>query len=238
MIGIKRYIVLHRVNMGTVARRPEDNREVAMILSGINHLAFITDDMEKTIRFYRDLLGMELVAGIGHSDYRHYFFRCGNTQVAFFEYPGASPMVRKPHGAPTKLPLGFDHVSFTVDSRIDLFALKDRLEAAGFEVSDAVDHGIIWSIYFYDPNEIPLEISWDFLELVKVPAMDEVAPMAIVAEGAGPQPGIWPEVTNPTPPERMTAHDGNGRTMRETFLREGLARESEEWKAMQAAAAE
>ena len=209
-----------------------------MILSGINHLAFITDDMEKTIRFYRDLLGMELVAGIGHSDYRHYFFRCGNTQVAFFEYPGASPMVRKPHGAPTKLPLGFDHVSFTVASRTDLFALKDRLEAAGFEVSDAVDHGIIWSIYFYDPNEIPLEVSWDFLELVKVPAMDEVAPMAIVAEGAGPQPGVWPEVTNPTPPERMTAHDGNGRSMRETFLREGLARESEEWKAMNAEAAE
>ena len=35
-------------------------------LTGINHLAFITDDMVKTIRFYRDLLGMELTAGIGH----------------------------------------------------------------------------------------------------------------------------------------------------------------------------
>ena len=203
-----------------------------MILSGINHLAFITDDMEKTIRFYRDLLGMELVAGIGHSDYRHYFFRCGNTQVAFFEYPGASPMERKPHGAPTKLPLGFDHVSFTVDSRIDLFALKDRLEAAGFEVSDAVDHGIIWSIYFYDPNEIPLEVSWDFLELVKVPAMDEVAPMAIVAEGAGPQPGVWPEVTNPTPVERMTAWPGNAYTMRETLIAAGQGRNTEAYEAI------
>ena len=203
-----------------------------MILSGINHLAFITRDMEMTIRFYRDLLGMELVAGIGHPNYRHYFFRCGNTQVAFFEYPGASDMERKPHGAPTRAPLGFDHVSFTVDSRAALFGVKDQLEAAGFEVSGAVDHGTIWSIYFYDPNQIPLEVSWDCLELVKVPAMDEVSPMAIVAEGAGPQPGIWPDVTNPTPPERMTADDGNGRSMRDTFLREGTAVETEEWKAL------
>ena len=35
-----------------------------MSFTGINHLAFITNDMEKTIRFYRDLLGMELVCGI------------------------------------------------------------------------------------------------------------------------------------------------------------------------------
>lgn len=206
-----------------------------MQLTGINHLAFITGDMVQTIRFYRDLLGMELVAGIGHPGFRHYFFRCGSAQVAFFEYAEAKPMELKSHGSPTSLPLGFDHVSFTVASRADLFDLKDRISAAGFEVSDAVDHGIIWSIYFHDPNNIPLEVSWDMIELVKTPAMDEVAPLEIVAEGSGPQPGIWPEVTNPTPPERMTAHDGNGRTMRETFLRDGTAIETEEWKSLMTA---
>ena len=206
-----------------------------MHLTGINHLAFITGDMVTTIRFYRDLLGMELVAGIGHPGYRHYFFRCGNSQVAFFEYADAAPMERKSHGTPTRLPLGFDHVSFSVASRADLFALKDKVEAAGFEVSDAVDHGIIWSIYFHDPNNLPLEVSWDMLELVKTPAMDEVDPLDIVAEGAGPQPGVWPEVTNPTAPEHMIAHDGNGHTMRETFLAHGLAVETDEWKALKAA---
>ncbi len=207
-----------------------------MFLSGINHLAFITEDMEKTIRFYRDLLGMELVAGIGHPDYRHYFFRCGNTQVAFFEYPGASPMVRKPHGAPTREPLGFDHVSFTVASRDDLFALKDRLEAAGVEVAGAVDHGTIWSIYFFDPNNIPLEASWDCMELLETPAMSEDDPMAIVAEGSGPQPGIWPEVTRPTPRAAMTAHAGNGHAMRETFLKEGKGRLTDEYRELVAGA--
>ena len=56
------------------------------MLKGINHLAFITDDMEKTIRFYRDLLGMKLTHGIGHDGYRHYFFRFGDNHVALFEY--------------------------------------------------------------------------------------------------------------------------------------------------------
>ncbi len=201
-----------------------------MLLTAINHLAFITGDMEKTIRFYRDLLGMELVAGIGHQGYRHYFFQFGDNQVAFFEYDGAQPMRRKSHGEPTDKPLGFDHVSFTVANCEDLFRLKDKLEAAGFEPSGAVDHGTMWSIYFFDPNNIPLEASWPCVELLKAPAMDEVAPMDIVAEGSSPQPGVWPEVTDPTPPEAMTAHAGNGHTMRETFVREGLGRVTDEYR--------
>ncbi len=200
-----------------------------MLLTGINHLAFITDDLEKTIRFYRDLLGMELVAGIGHEGFRHYFFKFGDNQVAFFEYEGARPMERKPHGAPTEEPQGFDHVSFTVGCCEDLFRLKDKLEAAGIEVTGAVDHGLMWSIYFFDPNNIPLEASWDCMELLQAPAVEDVEPLAIAAEGAGPQPGHWPEVTEPTPREKMTASAGNGFEMRESFLKQGLGRMTDEY---------
>ncbi|HIF09274.1 MAG TPA: VOC family protein [Sneathiellales bacterium] len=193
-------------------------------VTGVNHLAFITEDMERTIRFYRDLLGMELVAGIGHDGYRHYFFKFGDAQIAFFEYDGARPMEYKFHGVMTNKPLGFDHLSLTVESKEDLFAFKDRLEAAGVEVTGAIDHGTIWSIYFFDHNVIPLEISWECMEMLVVPAMSEDDPMDIVAEGSGPQPGVWPAVTKPTPPAQMVASPGNGLPMRETFLREGKAR--------------
>ena len=195
-----------------------------MQLTGINHLAFITDDMTKTVRFYRDLLGMELHAGIGHDGYRHYFFRCGNTQVAFFEYEGASVMERKFHGSKTAQPLGFDHVAFTVDSREALFGFKDKLEAAGFEVTGGVDHGTIWSIYFFDPNNIPLEASWDCMEILQSPAIEDDDPLPVAEEGAGPQAGHWPEVSQPTPSEEMVAHAGNGNRMRESFLKRGIAR--------------
>ena len=33
-----------------------------MLIKGLNHLAFITDDMTKTVRFYRNLLSMTLQA--------------------------------------------------------------------------------------------------------------------------------------------------------------------------------
>ena len=189
-----------------------------MALTGINHLAFITHDLDATIRFYRDLLGMTLEAGVGHDGYRHYFFRAGEAQIAFFAYDGAQPMRPKPHGSPTREPLGFDHVSMTCESREDLFDAKDRLEAAGFEVSGAVDHGTMWSIYFYDPNNIPLEISWDIMKITQPPAVADDLPLAIVAEGAEPQPGHWPEVTKPTPVAQMTAHQGNGFEMRDAAL--------------------
>ncbi len=201
-----------------------------MILKGINHLAFITDDMEKTIRFYRDLLGLPLVAGVGHGGYRHYFFRLGDdaTHVAFFEYDGAVPMEFKFPGKRTEEPMGFDHVSFTVASKADLFALKDKIEAAGFDVHGAVDHGMFWSVYFKDPvNNIPLEATWEFMEVTEKPAMAEDEPMDIVAEGSEPQSGHWPEVVNPTPAEAMTAHAGNAFRMRKEFLESGAARMSD-----------
>ncbi|HEX9646499.1 MAG TPA: VOC family protein [Alphaproteobacteria bacterium] len=197
-----------------------------MIFTGLNHLAFITKDLEKTIRFYRDLLEMDLFAGIGHDGFRHYFFKCGEGSIAFFEYDIAKPMeYDKFHGTPTDRPIGFDHVALTVPSRQDLFALKDRLEGAGIEVTGPVDHGVMWSIYFFDPtNNLPLEASWDCMELLQAPAIEDDEPMAIAAEGAGPQPGHWPSPTRATPPDEMRAHSGNGYAMRESFLRRGLAR--------------
>ncbi len=200
-----------------------------MNLKGINHLAFITCDMVKTIRFYRDMLNLKLSAGIGHDGYRHYFFQFpdGVTHVAFFEYDGASVMNRKFPGDRTNLPLGFDHVSFTVDSRKDLFALKDKLEAADIEVEGAVDHGIFWSIYFYDPvNNIPLEATWQFMDILQFPAISEDDPLDIVAEGADLQAGHWPIVEHPTPESDMYASGGNGHPMREHFLKNGLAKYS------------
>ena len=41
---------------------------------GINHLALVTDDMDATVRFYHGTLGARLVATIGTSQFKHYFF--------------------------------------------------------------------------------------------------------------------------------------------------------------------
>lgn len=196
-----------------------------MSFGKIDHLAFITPDLDGTVRFYRDLLGMELTLGIGHDGFRHYFFRTGDNHIAFFAYEGASKMETKFHGRRTSKPLGFDHLAFTVHTREDLFGLKDRLEAAGIEVTGPIDHGAFWSIYFFDNNNIPLEFAWNLMEIVAHPAVVDDDLPDIVLEGPGPQPGHWAEVTNPTPPERMLAEKaGNAYALRKELLANGKGR--------------
>jgi catechol 2,3-dioxygenase-like lactoylglutathione lyase family enzyme len=64
-----------------------------------------TGDMDKTIRFWRDLLGMRLVAGLGQPGYRHYFFEFSKTDLlAFFEWLGVEPVQEKDHGQPVSGP--------------------------------------------------------------------------------------------------------------------------------------
>jgi len=135
-----------------------------MKFGGINHLAMVTNDMEKTVRFYRDVLGMPLVAAVGNIPggypYRHYFFEIGpSNTIAFFEWPGMVEEFHKPAGQPAKGQLQFDHVSFDVESEDALLELQTRLAAAGVEVTPVIDHKIIHSIYFTDPNGIALEAS-------------------------------------------------------------------------------
>src|SRR4030042_2110889 len=155
--------------------------------NGVNHLAMATGNMDKTIRFWRDLLGMRLVAGLGQPGYRHYFFQISNNDlIAFFEWSGVEPVAKKDHGRPVKGPFVFDHVSFGVDTEDDLWELKDRLEAAGFAVSDMIDHGFINSIYAHDPNGIPIEFSHN-VESVDIranPQMRDTAPSEVTLEGA------------------------------------------------------
>jgi catechol 2,3-dioxygenase-like lactoylglutathione lyase family enzyme len=185
---------------------------------GINHLAMVTNDMDQTIRFWRDLLGMRLVAGLGRPGYRHYFFEISeNDLVAFFEWPEAMPVEEKEHGYPVKGPVIFDHVSFGVESEADLWRLKDTLEAADMWVSEVMDHGFIHSIYTFDPNGIPIEFSHDIpeVDVRKEPRMVDREPSKTCMEGPDPRPNQWPAVLQPTPVEERAVYAGQGEELLE-----------------------
>ena len=189
-----------------------------MTYSGINHLAMATRDMDTTIRFWRDLLGMRLVAGLGRPGYRHYFFEISKHDlIAFFEWPDVDKIPEKDHGVPVKGPFAFDHVSFGLESEEDLWELKDRLEAAGFWVSEVIDHGFIHSIYTFDPNHIPIEFSATVpgINIRKHPSMRDKRPTAVSQEGPEPQPGVWPEELTRTPPEERMVYPGEGMSLTE-----------------------
>ena len=181
--------------------------------NGINHLAMATGDMDKTIRFWRDLLRMRLVAGLGKPGYRHYFFEISEYDlIAFFEWPGVAAVEEKDHGRPIKGPFIFDHVSLGVETEEGLWELYDKLQAAGFWVSEMIDHGFIHSIYTFDPNGIPIEFSCNVedVDLRKEPRMVDRAPSGITKEGPDPRFDKWPTVENPTPKEDRKVFPGEG----------------------------
>lgn len=183
--------------------------------TGVNHVALVTNHMEKTIRFYRDLLGFRLAAAMGEPGFRHYFFEIdGRDAIAFFEWPDVEQVPRKPHGMPVVGPFSFDHLAFGVKTGDDLWLIKDRLEAAGFEVSDAVDHGIVHSIYTYDPNGIPIEFAVTVGNRPSRLISNDPALLPAAAEGPLPQPSKWPAVTKPTPNHERIVHPGVGSDVR------------------------
>jgi catechol 2,3-dioxygenase-like lactoylglutathione lyase family enzyme len=134
---------------------------------GIDHLAFVTDDLPATMDFYTRVIGMQLVhvrrvpfeRDRGQPPYdnlRHYFFNMGNdTLLAFFEYPKGLPRQNR------DLPGGMQHIAFHLaPAKFD--GMVERVKNAGIEVIGPVPlGGRFWSAYFYDPNGIRLELATD-----------------------------------------------------------------------------
>jgi len=129
---------------------------------GLNHLALITNDMDATVRFWHGVLDAPLVATVGTDTFRHYFFSFGPSHsVAFFEYRGQrTNELAKPAGVFDPRAGQFDHLSMDLPDEEALLGLQSRLRSSDCEVTDVVDHGLMRSIYFSDPNGIALEASW------------------------------------------------------------------------------
>lgn len=181
--------------------------------TGINHLAMVTGDMTATIRFWRDLLGMRLIAGLGRSGYRHYFFEISELDtISFFEWSGVDPIPEKDHGVPVKGPAAFDHIAIGVASDDDLWTIKERLEGADIWVSEPIDHGFIHSIYSFDPNNIPIEFSAPVAEvdLRRYPQMHDRQPLPAARQGPEPQRQYWPRPKVPTPDDEKIVYPGEG----------------------------
>ena len=164
-----------------------------MEFTGIHHAAFATGDMDRTIRFWRDLVGLRLVASLSRKREKQYFFALNEASfLSFFEWPGTEPVPFKRHGEPVRGPYHFDHLALGLEKGEDLVRIQSILEREEYPVSDIVDHGFIHSIYTYDPNGIPLEFntSIDGVDLIQEPILADANPPAAAQEGPEPSPSF------------------------------------------------
>lgn len=163
-----------------VAAAPTD---VPVPVRGLHHFAWRCRDAEETRAFYEDLLGLPLAHVIrldhvpstgAYCPYVHIFFRMDDgSYVAFFDLGDDLAADPSPN-----TPMWVNHLALRVDSLERLQAAKARLEAAGVEVVGVTDHGIIRSIYFFDPNGLRLELTVQWADA------DEMARHQADARGA------------------------------------------------------
>jgi len=153
------------------ASRAQQKASPKPLTRGVHHLVFCTDDMQKTVDFYVDVLGAPLIhamkvpPGLGtgpknrgnppYEECRHYFFDMGNDSIlAFFEIPkGAEPAHNRNAIG------GAQHVALVVTAA-QFAKLEDHLKAHNVSYLPAVQQGPgMYGIYFYDPNGIRLEFA-------------------------------------------------------------------------------
>jgi glyoxylase I family protein len=140
---------------------------------GLNHVAYVTTNTAATKRFYTEVLGMKLVGhaidnSVGstgeQTTFLHTFFEMADGScIAFFEIEGQKS---DHHDSP--LPRWAPHLALSVDSMDELHAAHQRLLDEGLEVRGIVDHEGTWnSIYFFDPNGVRLELTYQVRPLTE-----------------------------------------------------------------------
>ncbi len=133
--------------------RPSGERP-ASSARGLHHFALLSSDVERTVRFYQDVLEFPLTDIFENRDYagsNHFFFDIGHGNLlAFFDFPGLDLV---PYA---EVLGGLHHIAISVEP--DRWEhLRGKLEAAGVEY--LLESKV--SIYFRDPDGARLELLAD-----------------------------------------------------------------------------
>lgn len=129
-----------------------------MQLTGLHHITLIASDLERSIAFYRDVLGLGVIrdgTSDDDPDTRHVWFGAVDGTpgrlLSIMEYP--------------QLPQGLTglgsthHFALAVDSSEELDAWRDYLAEQGVESSEIFERGGFRSLYLRDPDGHMVEIA-------------------------------------------------------------------------------
>jgi catechol 2,3-dioxygenase-like lactoylglutathione lyase family enzyme len=121
---------------------------------GVHHVALLSGDVERTVRFYQDVLEFPLTEIFENRDYKgsnHFFFDIGHGNLlAFFDFPGLDL------GPYAEVLGGLHHIAISVEPE-RWERLRANLDAAGIPYQ--AESGT--SVYFRDPDGARLELIAD-----------------------------------------------------------------------------
>jgi catechol 2,3-dioxygenase-like lactoylglutathione lyase family enzyme len=139
---------IQTVHLRATGDRPDSSAR------GLHHVALLCADVERTIRFYQEVLEFPLTEIFENRDYKgsnHFFFDIGNGNLlAFFDLPGLDL------GPYAEVLGGLHHLAISVEPQ-RWARLQRNLENAGVDYQ--TESGT--SIYFRDPDGARLELIAD-----------------------------------------------------------------------------
>ena len=120
----------------------------------IGHIHLKVADLDRSLSFYRDLLGFEVTllygnqaAFISAGGYHHHI------GLNTWQSEGAPP-------APVHS-VGLYHTAILYPTRRDLAVIYNRLQSAAYPLTGASDHGVSEALYLNDPDGNGVELYWD-----------------------------------------------------------------------------
>lgn len=142
--------------------------EASKLPSRLHHTAYVSSDLERTRKFYEDVIGLPLLATWCESDvlfgaertYCHLFFGLADgSALAFFQF--ARKEDQELFGP--KMPeTPFHHIALRVDADLQK-KIEQRLRAAGYAEPSiyVLEHGYCRSLYATDPDGMIVEFTVD-----------------------------------------------------------------------------
>jgi catechol 2,3-dioxygenase-like lactoylglutathione lyase family enzyme len=132
-----------------------------MLLSGINHVAVLTQDTERFHAFYREVFDASVFAdqviGDGETEGRLSFVTIGpHTELNVFEVPGHEAAHTPMFG---RGPI--DHMGLQAESQEAFDEIRRRLIERGCTDGFVTDFGVAISLFFIDPDGLEGEVVLD-----------------------------------------------------------------------------
>ena len=120
----------------------------------IGHVHLKVADLERSLNFYRDLLGFEITTMYGN---QAAFISAGG----YHHHIGLNTWHSKGMPPAPVNAAGLYHTAILYPTRKDLAVILDRLVKAGYPLSGASDHGVSEALYLSDPDGNGVELYWD-----------------------------------------------------------------------------
>lgn len=120
----------------------------------IGHVHLKVADINRSLEFYRDLLGFEVTMMYGN---QAAFISAGG----YHHHIGLNTWHSKDAPPASRNGVGLYHTAILYPTRKDLAFIYDRLQKASYPLTGASDHGVSEALYLNDPDNNGVELYWD-----------------------------------------------------------------------------